>query len=304
MNFTFKQLRYFIAVAECGNVTAASEQLFISQPAISNAIIQLEESFGVQLLVRHHAKGVSLTSAGKEFLGQAASLLAHADDVDGSMKQHSTTLSGTINLGCFVTLAPLYIPSVIKRFNEHYPEVDFNLHEGDQQQLSDALTNGRIEAAIIYDLNLEDNFDTEVLSLLPPRVMLASDHPLAKKKRIDLVELRDEPMILIDLPHSREYFKSLFHKHKFEPTIRHKTKSFELARSLVANGRGYSISNLSPQTNICYDGSEVVSRELSEETSALTIVVAKISEIKLPKRVEIFIDYCKEYFDDPSKIKH
>ena len=66
MKYTFKQLHYFLKVAETGNVTSASEELYVSQPAISNAVSHLEDCFNVQLLIRHHAKGVSLTAAGRE----------------------------------------------------------------------------------------------------------------------------------------------------------------------------------------------------------------------------------------------
>ena len=68
MQYTLKQLQYLISVSKHGNISAAARDLFISQPALSTSIAQLESSLGLTLLIRHHAKGVSLTPAGADFL--------------------------------------------------------------------------------------------------------------------------------------------------------------------------------------------------------------------------------------------
>lgn len=68
MRYTLRQLEYFIAAGEVGSITLASERLCISQPSISTAISHLEREFGVQLFVRHHAQGLSLTPAGHKIL--------------------------------------------------------------------------------------------------------------------------------------------------------------------------------------------------------------------------------------------
>ncbi|MCR8923139.1 LysR family transcriptional regulator [Dasania sp. GY-MA-18] len=296
MKFTLKQLRYFLAVAEYGNVTTASEHLFVSQPAISNAINQLEEYFGVQLLIRHHAKGVSLTQAGSDLLTEATQLLRHAEDVQTHIKEHSQSLSGEINLGCFVTLAPLYIPKLINQFNELYPDVSFVLNEGNIEEISQSLLSGKTELAFVYDLGLGDRIKIHELAQLTPKVLLPADHELAKKKSLKFKDLEHETMVLLDLPHSREYFQSLFDGHGFKPQIRHRTGSYELVRSLVGNGYGYSIVNLSPQTNICYDGSSIVAIPLAENARPLSLVVARAANVRLPKRSEVFLEFCKENF--------
>ena len=82
MSFSLRQLRHFIAIAEHGNISSAAKALFMSQPALSTSIVQLEESLELQLLIRHHAKGVTLTPSGTAFLAQARSLIAHSEDVE------------------------------------------------------------------------------------------------------------------------------------------------------------------------------------------------------------------------------
>ena len=82
MRFSFRQLEYFVAAGETGSVTRAAQGSHSSQPTVSAAIAKLEASLGVQLFVRHHAQGLSLTPEGRRFLGEAKALLRHASDVE------------------------------------------------------------------------------------------------------------------------------------------------------------------------------------------------------------------------------
>ena len=107
MRFTLKQLEYFVAAGEAGSITFAAEKVNISQPSVSAAIAHLEAEFGVQLFIRHHAQGLSLTPAGQRFLLEARSLLAHADDLQQSARGLADELSGELDVGCFITFALL-----------------------------------------------------------------------------------------------------------------------------------------------------------------------------------------------------
>lgn len=297
INYTLKQLRYFVAVAECGNVTEASEHLFISQPAISNAISQLEETLNTQLLIRHHAKGVSLTAAGEEMLSHCRNLLFQAEEINGHMSQHSTLISGTIHIGCYASLGPVYAPKLIQSFTKLYPDVNFKLFEGDIEEISAALISGRIEMALMYDLHHNSQIESTELSKVSPYVLLSITHPLAKRKQINLMTLQDEPLVLLDLPLSNKYFQSLFEQYDKNPFIKHRTKSIEMLRSLVANGEGYALMNSPVKSTTCYDGSELVCIPLADYATPLSLVISKASGVKLPKRCEAFFEFCIENFN-------
>lgn len=103
-------------------------------------------------------------------------------------------------------------------------------------------------------------------------------------------------MVLLDLPTSREYFQSMFDCHDFKPKIRHRSRSFEMVRSLVANGEGYSILNLIPETDVCYNGAKLVNIPLAEKNKPLSFVVSRAAGVKLSRRAEVFIDFCKNQF--------
>ena len=297
INYTLKQLRYFVAVAESGNVTEASEKLFISQPAISNAISQLEETLNTQLLIRHHAKGVSLTPAGEEMVSHCRNLLSHAEEINAQMTQHSTLISGTINVGCYASLGPIYAPKLIQGFTKLYPDVNFKLFEGNIEEINEALISGKIEMALMYDLTNNGQIESTELAKISPHVLLSIKHPLANRKQINLMTLQDEPLILLDLPSSNKYFQSLFEQYDKHPFIKHRTKSIEMLRSLVANGEGYALMNSKVKSTTCFDGSELISIPLADYATPISLAISKVSGIKLPKRCEAFSEFCIENFN-------
>ncbi len=91
LKYSLKQLQYFAVAGETGSVTRAAEMLCVSQPTISAAIARLESIFEVQLFVRHHAKGLALTSSGRKILAHANTLLKQADDLHNMVNDIAKT---------------------------------------------------------------------------------------------------------------------------------------------------------------------------------------------------------------------
>ena len=116
LKITLKQLQYFVVVAEQKSFSAAAKTLNISQPAITSAISLLEEGLEVELVLRHHAQGVTLTTAGQDFLIHSRSLLIHAKELEINTIDLSEKLHGRLNVGCFHTLSPMYMPKLITDF--------------------------------------------------------------------------------------------------------------------------------------------------------------------------------------------
>jgi DNA-binding transcriptional LysR family regulator len=111
--YNLRQLKYFVTTADCGSVAEASRKLYIAQPSVSTAIKHLEESFGVQLFIRHHAQGVSLTPSGSRFYRKALELLRVAHEFEQNALADNDVVAGQIDIGCFETVAPLYLPRLI-----------------------------------------------------------------------------------------------------------------------------------------------------------------------------------------------
>lgn len=296
MNISLRALRYVVATADFGNLTEAARHLNVSQPSISAAIAQFEAECGVQVFVRHHAKGVTTTIAGTRIVNEARLLLNHARDFGQNARAMSDEVRGEIAVGCFWTIATHFMPSLLSTFAESHPGITVSLDEGDQQQILEGIVSGRTELALSYEFARPDDVVAEPLAELRPYAVLHPDHPLARRERISLADLRDEPFILLDLPHSRDYFLSLFQAVGIEPNITFRSKAYELTRGLVGHGRGYTIQNVLPRTQITHDGGRVAAVPLTDPLPPVRLVSLKLRRQAPRPAVEVFARHLKASF--------
>jgi DNA-binding transcriptional LysR family regulator len=284
VGFTLAQLRYFVVAAEAGSMTAAAERLLIAQSAVSTAVSNLEHELGVQLFIRRKGKGLLTTPAGDRLLLQARELLTHAVDVAAEARGDGGGLSGPVRIGCFVTLAPFVLPGLLVAAAERHPGVRIDVFEGEADELDRALRTGRVDFAITYDLGLGAGIARETIASLPAHAIVAADHPLAGRGTIDLTELADEPFVLLDLPHSRDYFWSLVTATGITPVVRHRSHNYEAVRSLVALGHGFSVLHQRPATDDTYSGARVAVLALAGDHPSLDLVLARMDGVRQTAR--------------------
>lgn len=296
IQYTLKQLGYFAAAAERGSVTEAAQRLNVSQPSVSTAIAHLERVFGAQLFLRHHARGLTLTPAGRQLFAEARTLLAHADDLGSYVGSEGAPIRGELHLGYFVTFAPYYLPGLLSRFGELHPDVTVQLHEGDIEELRRMLADGTIELALLYDLALGPELMLEPLVAHKPYALLPADHPLARRRRVSLRALAKEPFVLLDLPHSREYFRAIFLAYGLEPRLRYATPSIEMVRGLVARGHGIGLLNIRPDGDRAYDGTALACRPLAEDCPPLRIALARPTQARPTRAAEALLACARVYF--------
>lgn len=291
IHYSLKQLAYFAGAAEHGSVTLAARALNVSQPSVSTAIQHLEEVLGVALFIRRHAQGLTLTPAGRRLFAEARALLTQAEELamDAAGTGAGARVRGELQLGYFVTFAPYYLPRLLQRFGRRHPEVSVRLHEGDMESLRRALALGALDLALVYDLALGPGLAREPLAELKPYALLPAGHALARRSRIPLKALAADPFILLDLPHSREYFRAIFLAYGLEPEVRYTTPSLEMVRGLVAHGHGVGLLNIRPAGDRAYDGTALACRPLVEETPALRIVLVRPAAARPTRAVDAFI---------------
>jgi DNA-binding transcriptional LysR family regulator len=294
MTFTLKHLAYFVAAAEEGSVTAAARRLNVSQPSISAAIAQIEDRFGLTLFVRHHAQGLAPTPAGRRLVVEARSLLAHAEELRLGALGLATALSGELQVGCFVTFAPLIMPGLLRTFGEAYPDIRIRLREEHLQGLVDGLRDGRFDCALTYDLGLGPDLEFQELGEVPLHALLPDGHALARDDTVSLADLAAEPMILLGLPQSREYFLSIFYSQRLEPRIAHETPSFEMVRGLVANGYGCSIMHSRPPSDLALDGRRLAYRPIREAVRPTKLGLARLARARSTQMAAAFAAFCAE----------
>lgn len=295
MQYTLKQLRYFAAAAEHGSVTAAARSIRVSQPSISEAIAHLERAFDLQLFVRHRAQGLSPTPAGRRFLVEARSLLAHADDLRQSALGLADDLAGELEVGCFITFASLLMPGLLGAFAARFPEIRIRLHEDHTEALIAALRAGRFDLALTYDLNIGPDLDFEPLAEVPFHAILPARHRFARRAVVSLQELAGEPLVLLGLPQSRDYFLSVFYGLGLQPRVAYETPSFEMVRGLVANGHGYSVMHSRPLSDQALDGMRLVYRPVAEKVRPTRLGIARRRDSRPRRMATAFAAFCREF---------
>lgn len=298
MTVSLRVLRYVVAAADAGNITEAARRLNVSQPSVSAAVLQLEAMVGFPVFVRHHARGVTLTSAGARLVHDARQLLGHADDFGHSARSLGEQLQGEIAVGCFVTLTARFLPRVLAGFARRHPGISVRLEEGNQEELLQSLLSGRTELAVSYNYALPEDVLGERLADLPPHVMVAATHPLAGQGAVSLRAFADEPFILLDLPHSRDYFAGLFAACGMEPRIASRSRSFEFIRGMVGHGLGYSLHNVLPCTDVAYDGSRVAALPIQEALAPVRIMRLRLRRGAMRPAVQAFWSFLDGAFDD------
>ncbi len=274
LHFSLRQLEYFAAAARHGSTARAAESLAVSQPSVSKAIAELEALWGEALFVRLHARGLELTAAGIARHREAHALLERARGLQQA--RAAGALAGPLRLGCLSTLAPRWVPGILARLRRTHPGIEVRLHEDDTEALMRMLERGALDVALMYDLVLaRPGVRLESVAELLPHALLPWGHRLAAATSLRLADLAREPLVLIDLPHSREYFLSLFRQAGVTPTIAYETGSIEMVRSLVANGLGVSLLTTRPAHGYSQDGGRLAVRRLRGRLAPQTIVLAQ-----------------------------
>ena len=299
VKLTLKQCEYFVAIAQHGGIAQAARVLNISQPAVAQALEKLEHFCGLQLFVRHHAKGAELTPEGRAFLQSASKLVKCAEKTEIDAQAIAANLAGIIRLGCFHTLAPFYLSEIISRYNAIQPDVSITATEMRQDELVAAINNNELDLALTYDMSLtSEGLASEVLAKLRPFIMLNEQHPLAKRSSIKMAELVNEPYVMFDGPSSREYFENLLASQGIDPTVSLRAQSMESVRSAVANGLGFSLGSMKHPYAHTYDGGNVISVPIAGRVETLSIVLVSKRTDSNSALIDNFKVFCHSLFSE------
>ena len=288
-----RELENFVAVADCGSMTEAAAVVGISQPGLSASMGNLERVLGVTLLVRHRGQGVTLTPEGNLLLVEARATLSRAAELEARMSAAVSDDSGRVVVGSLVSVAPIAVPSLVRRFRERHPGIAVEIRTGTQEELLEWLRSGAVHAAITYDIELGGGVDFERIVDVEAHAVVSSTHRIAQESEVGLEALAEDPYILLDLPLSREYFMSLFLASgaAYHPAARH--ADISTVRTLVGNGFGYSLLNLLPATDVAQDGSRVAYVPLRSDIPSLGLGLARLKDGRPPRALDVFADFAK-----------
>jgi DNA-binding transcriptional LysR family regulator len=272
-----KQLRYFVAVAEELHFGRAAKRLFISQPALSFDIRKFEEQLGVQLLART-SKTVSLTNAGQVLLDEARRLLLQASEAERITVRSAHGLAGRLRIGFVNSMLYRGLPRAVKRFETDHPTVEIVLKEMNTNEQVQAIQRMQIDMGCAH----WGNFPSEVVSAPifsePFLCCLPVAHPLARRRKIDLRDLAQEPFILFPRavsPHYHDLIIAQCVGAGFSPQIRHEARLWQTVVTMVEFGMGVA---LVPYTLRQVSNERVCYRPLAHETLESQVLLRRADE--------------------------
>lgn len=291
-------LRYFLAVAREGNITAAANFLHLTQPTLSRQIRDLEEELGQQLLIRKSHR-VMLTPEGQLLRKRAEEIISMVDKTQAAFAAMENTVSGDIYIGGGETYAIRQIAEIITDLRESYPDIHYHLHSGNAADVTDRLDKGLLDFGILIQPADIAKYD---FINLPSKdiwgVVMRKDSPLARKKQIEKEDLLDLPLICSRqiIPHhpAGNSFAGWF-GHDFEKLNIVATYNLVYnAAILVEAGVGYAVTldrlaNTSADSSLCF-------RPLCPRLESGLNIIWKKYQVFSPA-AELFLNRLKQRFE-------
>ena len=242
MSLSLRQIRYFIATAETGQVSRAAIDLHVSQSAITTAIKGLEEMLGTKLFERQ-SHGVALTYEGNQFLQHAKHIMATVDEALQMSGRANTNIAGRIRLAVSYTVAGYFLPAYLPRFARGFPNIEIRLSETDRARIEEGIIDGTFDLSLILTSNLANQEDISYENLIHSRRRLWTgvNHRFLNRPAVTFQDVASEPYIMLTVDEASNTALRYWNQTPYRPRVIFKTSSVEAVRGMVASGMGVSI---------------------------------------------------------------
>ncbi|WP_370186356.1 LysR family transcriptional regulator [Alloalcanivorax sp.] len=235
-------LTAFLAVAESGSFSTAAERLFLTQPAVSKRIAQLEQQLGTRLFDRV-GRRIRLTEAGEALLPRARQVLLDLEDMSRAISNLTGTVSGTLRIGTSHHIGLHRLPPVLRRFSREYPDVKLDIHFIDSEEAWEAVLHGDLEMGVVtLPPQPDPRLHSQAVWQDPLVFMAAPEHPLARLDRVTLETLTGYSAILPSpVTFTRRIVESLFEEQALTLNISMSTNYLETIHMMASIGLGWSV---------------------------------------------------------------
>ena len=243
LHFTLRQLQVFEKVANHLNYSRAAEELYLSQPAVSMQIKQLEENIGLPLF-EQMGKKIFLTEAGRELFHYAKNIAQQIKEMESVFGEMKGLGQGKLTLSV-VNTANYFTPQLLAKFIQRYPDINMNLQVANRDAVLKQLADNVTDLAIMgqppdgLDLSAESFLDNPLV------VIAAPDHPLAKLKHVKFVRLAEETFLSREKGSgTRSAMERVFEQHHIHPHISMEMETNDAIKQAVQAGMGLGILSL------------------------------------------------------------
>lgn len=244
---TVQQIRCFLAVAQENSFSRAAQTLFVSQPAVSRQVTQLERELGVTLFERT-SQGILLTEAGQAFADFFERSTQEFESLTERMRSNADAVRGTVNIGCTEgwDLSSFY-PQLSAALGESYPDLHLELSGYNQDTILHALERGRADVVITSESLLQgrDRIAFQLLTHRRGMLLFSAQHPLARKRFITLADFKNEPFYVTTPPTMNEVNMELYAlcaAADFIPSLQYEP-TLSAVYMKLSSGRGVMLCN-------------------------------------------------------------
>lgn len=228
----------FVSAVKHGSISGAAEALHYTQSGVSYAIAALEKEIGFKLLKRQKS-GVTLTPKGEHFFPLVLAIVNQQRRLDQEVDALQNTIAGTLRLGSFPSVTSVWLPFLLRDFQERYPEVHFELTDGDYEEVAGLLREERLDCAFLpravvrAPLSFYPLYNDHLYAVLP------QGHPLTKKKAVKVDDFLSYPLINQNFGNDA-VVSELMERAQRTPDVRYTLRDDLSITMLVEAGHGVS----------------------------------------------------------------
>lgn len=292
MEPSFRQIRYFIAAANAGQISKAAMDINVSQSVITTAIKSLEDLVGSKLFERHSG-GVSLTYEGNLFLDHARHIIESVEEAIRIPRRIRDDVSGSISLAVTYTVAGYFLPTYLSRFVRAFPNVKVNLSEADRANIEEGLVTGGFDLAVMLTSNLvnHEELSQDILLRNRRRLWVDAHHKFLKQPSVSLQDISAEPYIMLTVDEASNTAQRYWNRTPYKPNTIFRTSSVESVRSMVANGMGVSILSDLVSRPWSLEGRRVELLEVAEQVPTMDVGLAWANSKSQSAAGKAFIEF-------------
>lgn len=238
-----RHLRYFVMLGRELHFAKAAEKLFITQPALTKQIQQLEEELQVKLLERTK-RNVKLTEAGKYLLNESQFIINHLEQVIEATQRKAEGEEGEVRIGFVGSAMQNIIPNLLEKLNLKHPGIHTSLQELNNKDQLDALMHDKLDIAFVRLETVPKELEKKVVFEDSFSLVVSTRHPIGKGNFESLSQFKNEQFILFSNDYSQEYYDnimSIFSDHGFQPRVSHRSVQANSIFRLVEKELGVAI---------------------------------------------------------------
>ena len=286
------QLRYAVAVADTGNFTRAAERCNVTQPTLSQQILNLEAEIGHKLFHRLGRKAV-LTDAGVVFLERARRILFEVENASKELSDHPS-LDRRITVGALPTVAPYLLVPLIARCRKEHPNLTIHVREDFRSDLVRMVVEGDLDLAIVSLPVKDPRISIEPLITEPLLLVVGKNHPFANRSEISLQDIAEETFVTMgDSSTLAGQIRSFFGDHNIVPKVGYRCAQVATLKAFVAMGAGISILPLVDR--LPEDGESLIYLRLAGSAPSRELGVIRHLQRYQSRGAEQFLAILRDY---------